>query len=411
MNYDDTLKYIHSAPKVAKKLGNAALATALKKLGNPHKKLKYIHIAGTNGKGSTSAMTDSVLRKAGYTTGLFTSPYIERFNERIKVNGNDIPDAELVKCTEKVKKCIEEHNLEIAEFSIIFLVGILYFLDKKCDIVVLETGLGGRLDATNVIEENLACAITSIGFDHVQYLGNTIEKITYEKAGIIKNRSYVVLYPNPDKKVLNVVSSVAKEKDAHLIITDQPLIVSKNHFIYQGEELELSLEGKYQFSNASVCLEIINTLKNRGYTITAKHIKDGLKSVCWPGRFEWLNPNLVLDGCHNEEGVDKFAESAKDIPEPVTIVTGVMSDKDYRAIAEKLSQISKDIIITKPSEVRSLEPDEFKKIFAEIGVNALVVPNPEDAVNTALKKGGVCAVCGSLYLIGEIRKKFKNQIT
>lgn len=411
MNYNDALNYIHSAPKITKKPGNEALSAALNNFSNPHRMLKYIHIAGTNGKGSTSAMTDAVLRCAGYTVGLFTSPYIERFNERIKINGVDISDEELAIYTSKVKKSLEEHSLQLPEFSIIFMIAILFFANNNCDVVILETGLGGRLDATNIIEENLACAITSIGLDHVQYLGDTIEKIAFEKAGIIKKNSNVILYPSPSEDVLDVVSCQAKRLDAHLTIAQNPIVLNQKRFLYKDMEYLLSLDGKYQFSNAAVCLEIIKVLENKGYIISNNNVKDGLKSVNWPGRFEWLNQRLIIDGCHNEEGAEKFAEAVKDISEHITIVTGVMRDKDCNAIAAIFSKITDDIIVTNVNDLRALHPNEYKNIFAKFGVSAKVIEDPETAVNTALNKDGICAVCGSLYLVGEIRNKFKSQIT
>ena len=409
MNYAEALKFIHSAPKLLKPLGNVRLKTVLEKLGSPEKSMKFIHIAGTNGKGSTSAMTEAVLRAAGYNTGLFTSPFIEKFNERIKVNGVDIDDNALADITTYVSDLMKRMNVELAEFSIIFVIALLYFRQKGCDIIVLEAGLGGRLDATNSIDFSIVSAITSIGFDHMQYLGNTISEIAAEKAGIIKTGGTVVLYPDPCMEVLQIFREKAASRNAELTVCNTPETDS-GALVYKNKRYNLSLKGEYQYSNAAVCLEIIEKLKDYGFIISNEAITAGFNSVKWPGRFEWLTDNLLLDGCHNIDGVREFAKSIKNIGRPVTIVTGVMADKDYRAIAEALASITPDIIVTKPDVPRALEPSEYKKIFQEYGVNAYAVENSVSAVKLGLEHGGICAVCGSLYLIGEIRSEFYTKL-
>lgn len=401
MTYVEALSYIHSRPKLSKKLGNDALKALLFELDSPEKKLKFIHVAGTNGKGSVCAMTDSVLREAGYKTGLFTSPFIERFNERIKVDGNDINDRELAELTEYIKDVCEKHDIELSEFAFILAIALVYFVKEQCDIVVLETGLGGRLDATNVIPESIASVITSIGFDHMQYLGNTIESIAKEKFGIIKENGTVILYPDiPDN-----LYSVAKEKSSQ-IVKAQKL----NAVIYNGENIELSLKGEHQIANASVCISIIEHLRKKGYEITDNNIKDGLMKTMWPGRFEWITPKLLLDGCHNEEGAQAFVKNAEAIKDDITIVTGVMADKEYDKVAKNLSAVAKRVIVTAPDIPRALEPEKYAEYFKKYVPEIYVVKNPVKAVQKALEFKGVCAVCGSLYLVGEIRSHFKSQI-
>ncbi len=408
MNYTEAINYIHSAPKLSKPLGNENLKLLLKELGSPELRLSFVHIAGTNGKGSVSAMTDSVLRYAGYKTGLFTSPFIERFNERIKVNGEDIENSRLAEITTKVSDTIKKMNIQLAEFSLIFVIALLYFSEKECDIVVLETGLGGRLDATNAIEKSVVSAITSIGFDHMQYLGSTIGEIAREKAGIIKSGGKVVLYPNPADDVGNIFEECSLEKSASITVCDAPQ-KDDDKLVYKNNKYTLSLKGEYQYSNACVCLEIIEVLRNAGYNISGENVCRGLENTVWPGRFEWLSEKLLLDGCHNIDGVREFAKSVAEFDKPITVVTGVMEDKDYFAIAEILSHVTKNIIITKCKLPRALDPYEYKKVFEKLGVKAEVCECSEEAVKMALERNGICAVCGSLYLIGEVRHAFKNK--
>lgn len=408
MEYIEALNYIHSCPKLSKPMGNENLKSVLRELGSPENKLSFVHIAGTNGKGSVSAMTENVLRCAGCRTGLFTSPFIERFNERIKFCGKDIKDDELAEIATIVSETAKRIHVELAEFSVILAVALLYFEKKACDIVVLETGLGGRLDATNVIPKSLVSAITSIGFDHMQYLGNTITDIAFEKAGIIKNNGRVVLYPEPTSEVMGVFSSVAKEKNAFLTVCNKA-DADGEMTVYKGKKYNLSLRGEYQHKNSAVCLEIIEVLRDSGYAITDSDIRKGLESTRWPGRFEWITPRILLDGCHNTQGAAEFAKSIKKIDSRITIVTGVMIDKDYEGIAEILSTVSKKIIVTKCDVPRSLEPSEYKKVFEKYGVDAMICETSREAMNAALASEGICAVCGSLYLIGEVRKEFKDE--
>ena len=405
MTYYEALSYIHSRPKLSKKLGNDALKSVLCELGSPEKKLKFVHVAGTNGKGSVCAMTDSVLRESGYKTGLFTSPFIERFNERIKVNGVDIKDEELAELTCCVKNTCEKNNIELSEFAFILVIALLYYVRNECEIVVLETGLGGRLDATNVIPESLVSVITSISFDHMQYLGDTIESIAKEKFGIIKEKGVVILYPDiPDD-----LYSIAKEKSTQ-IIKAQRLKAIGNDIVYNDKKMELSLKGEHQITNASVCICIIEELRKNGFIITDDNIKEGLIKTVWPGRFEWITPRLVLDGCHNEEGAQAFCKNASNIAEDITIVTGVMADKEYDKVAKILSSVAKRIVVTAPDIPRALEPEVYAEYFKNHVSEIYTVQNPEEAVKKALEFDGVCAVCGSLYLVGEIRTRFKSHI-
>lgn len=407
MTYDEAIKYIHSAPKLAKVLGNESLRFLLEALGNPQKNLKFVHVAGTNGKGSVCAMLDSVLRASGIKTGLFTSPYLEVFNERIRTEGENIPDLCLAELTETVKHCMEKHNVFLSEFALIFVIALLYFKREQCSVVVLETGLGGRLDATNVIDESLVSVITSIGLDHMQYLGNTKEEIAAEKCGIIKEGGRVVLYPVQDDSVLETVRRFCRKQNAGLFIPPLPEpAAGERSFSCGGREYSLSLGGHYQPYNAAAAIKAAQLLSEDGFPITDENIRRGLAETVWHGRFEWLSDRLLLDGCHNEDGAAELVRSLAGEKRHITIVAAVMKDKDFASVAEKLSRLSGDIIATGLDMERAVPPSELAESFAACGAAVRVIEKPAEAVSTALEGEGICVVCGSLYLIGEIRRLY-----
>lgn len=398
MTYDEALCYIHSAPKFSKELGNRALKKILDEFDNPQDDLKCVHIAGTNGKGSIASMLNAMLFGAGIKTGLFTSPYIEVFNERIQVNSDIISDDELAYYTDKVKECMEKNNTFLSEFALILVIAFLYFKDKNCEIVVLETGLGGRLDATNVINKSELSIITKIGLDHMQYLGDTKEKITIEKCGIIKEHSTVLIYPEQEKNVIDIIQKFCAEKNSRLII---PKLLDKENeaLIYDDIKIYPSLKGEYQRGNVSVA---VSAAKQLG--LKKEEIKFGTEHTFWPGRFEFVTDNILLDGCHNGDGARAFAESTKKIEKSITIVTCAMEDKDISEIACELSKVTKSIIVTEIDMPRCTKAEVYANEFKKYGIEPKIIKNPFEAIDTALKESDICAVCGSLYLIGEVRK-------
>lgn len=393
MTYDEALEYIHSAPKFSKELGNRALKIILERLGNPENDLKFIHIAGTNGKGSTAAMTESIFRRAGYKTGLFTSPFIERFNERIRFCGDEIDDLHLADFTERVVRCMEENDTYLSEFAIIFVISLLYFKERKCDIVVLEAGLGGRLDATNAINKAEIEIITKIGLDHMQYLGNTKESIALEKCGIIKENSVVVTNSEQDGGVMEVIRRCCDEKNARLLIAENPDFL----------QAVPSLGGDFQKYNAAAA-----ACSARALGIGEDVIKYGIEHTFWPGRFEWITDRILLDGCHNADGAAAFSKSAQKINKSMTIVTCAMEDKDTLSIAHELSEVTDSVVVTKLDMPRAAACEKYADDFKNCGVKAKIIENPYEAIKYALSKSDVCAVCGSLYLIGEVRGKINS---
>lgn len=407
MNYNDTLDYIHSIPKFRRPLGNANLEKLLNILGNPQKQLKFIHIAGTNGKGSTAAITAEILKQSGYKTGLFTSPFIEVFNERMKINGENISDSDLISCVEQVKTAMEENDALVSEFAFVTAVAFLYFFKQNCDIIVLEVGMGGKLDATNVIDASLVSVICKIGLDHTQYLGETIEEIATEKCGIIRKNGIVVSYPNDDVK--NIIENYAQEKNAVLIFADKADITD-NGFIYKGKEYTLALKGTYQPQNAAVVIEIIEALKKQGFKISEKAVIEGLKNTQWPARFEFITDNIIIDGGHNIDGIQALKKSLLSLDKDIVLVMAMMEDKDYASCIKELIPIADTVIATELNMPRCLKAEKIAEIAESMNITAFVNTNPQDALKQALAicdKKIVC-VCGSLYLAGEIRKIFNK---
>lgn len=394
MNYEEALNYIHQIPKFRRPLGNENLARLLGLLGNPQKKLRFIHIAGTNGKGSTAAMTAEILKRAGYRTGLFTSPFIEVFNERIRINGENIPNKLLIEYTERVKNIMEQSGALVSEFAFVTAVAFLYFYEQNCDFVVLEVGMGGRLDATNVIDESVVSVICKIALDHTQYLGDTIEEITVEKCGIIREGGSVVVYPN-EEKVLDIIRKYADKKHAVLKIAD----------VKSAESYELSLKGAYQPYNAAVVLEIVKVLREKGFEIPEKAVIDGLANTEWAARFEYVADNVIIDGAHNLDGIKALKQSLLELNQPVTLVMAMMEDKAYEECIREIAPIASRFIATEIDMPRCLKAEKI----AEIAGDAEAIPDVNKALEAAQNgAGGVVCVCGSLYLAGEVRKLLKK---
>ncbi len=404
MNYNEALEYIHKIPKFVRPLGNANLQELLKKLGNPQDNLKYIHIAGTNGKGSTAAMISEILKCSGYRVGLFTSPFIEVFNERIQINCKNITDADLCYYTEIVKNTMEKGGLQVSEFAFICAVAFMYFNKQKCDYVVLETGMGGRLDATNIISKSEVCVLTSISLDHTQFLGETIEEITLEKCGIIKHGAEVVSYPNEYLK--DIINNEAAKIGANIRFAKKPFI-TENGFVYKDTEYNLSLKGVYQPYNAAVAIETIDALRDRGVYISEDAVHDGLASVKWPVRFEFIRKNLVIDGAHNPDGIEVLKKSLIGLNKKIILVMAMMEDKSVCECISNISGIADYFVATQLDMQRCLEAEELIKYS---DVNGEVIADPLKATQRALNMADddtVVCVCGSLYLAGSVKKNIK----
>lgn len=411
MNYEETLIYIHNTPKFARTLGNDLLKKLLKKLGNPQKDLKFIHIAGTNGKGSAAVMLSQILINSGLKVGLYTSPYIERFNERIRINGEEIPDDILADIATRIRETIEKYDTPVSEFALDTAIAFEYFKSQKCDIVVLETGLGGRLDATNVIDKSIVSVIMSIGLDHTQYLGETIEEITAEKCGIIKKGGKVVIYPDLTDAAISVVEDFCKRNKAELIKADMPEILAGKSFKYNETKYKLSLDGDFQKYNAATVLCAAETLKRLGYKISDDAINDGLLTAFNPARMEKLPCGLLIDGAHNPPAVKALCNSLIKKKKPIRLVIAMMEDKDIDSCISAFAEINPMVIATQIDMPRCLSANALAEKFKEHNIDVTVEENPITAAKMVAEfteNGEVCCVCGSLYLAGEIRRNLKN---
>ena len=416
MNATEAIEYIHSVCWKGSIPGLGRTQALLEKMGNPEKKLKFVHIAGTNGKGSTAAMTASILRKAGYRTGLYTSPYIYRFHERMQVDGLEITDEELSEITEYVKPLAESLTESPTEFELVCCIAFEYFVRKQCDIVVLEVGMGGAFDATNVIETPEVAVITNIGLDHTEVLGDTVEKIAETKSGIFKENGYAVVYRSTPS-VEAVYEKVCAEKHVKLVKADFDSLRLKKHTLDgqvfdcgDRKDLVLPLLGDHQLHNASVVLSIVDTLKIIGWNINEQNIRDGMKDVKWPGRFDVVShsPLFIIDGGHNPQCIEALVKNVEDYlhDRKVIALTGVPADKDYADMYVPIMPFVNQFVCITPPNPRKLEAAELAKYLRTKGANAVGSDSIMDGVKTALElagSDGVVLCFGSLYSIGSIR--------
>ncbi len=419
MNYDEALQYIHSVNWTFCKPGLERIEQLCDLLGHPERALKFIHIAGTNGKGSTSAMLSSVLIEAGYKVGLYTSPYIYRFNERMRVNGVDIPDDALAKITERVKPIADSMEDKPTEFELITAIAFLYFAEEKCDIVVLEAGMGGRLDSTNIISSPLLSVITGIALDHTAFLGDTIENIAKEKAGIIKDGS-PVLFGGEDAGARQVIAERADRLGVKLYSPDYSLLTVKEATLAgtildykEMKDVKISLLGLYQPKNTALVLEAISVLKNdAGLSISSEAIYRGLERTRWRARFEIISndPLVIFDGAHNPEGIDAAVKSIKHYYKQtkVVILTGMMRDKDYFSVAKRFSEICDFAITITPDNPRALPAEEFAEVLRGEGITSLAFSTIKDALKSgrdvARERGTALFCLGSLYSYTDVIK-------
>ncbi len=416
MTADEAIAYIHSVCWKGSIPGLGRTQTLLKKMGNPEKDLKFIHIAGTNGKGSTAAMTASILRKAGYRTGLYTSPFIYRFHERMQVDGVEISDEDLAAVTEYVKPLAQSMEESPTEFELVCCIAFEYFKRMKCDIVVLEVGMGGALDSTNVIETPEVAVITNIGLDHTEVLGDTVEKIAETKAGIFKEGGNAVVYrstPSVEKVFEDVCAernvSLKKANFEGLNLISRSL-EGQTFDCGDRKALFLPLLGDHQLHNAAVVLGIADTLMEKGWKITEEHVRDGLRDVRWPGRFDIMrhDPLFIIDGGHNPQCIEALVTNIKDYlaGKRLIVLTGVLADKDYADMYKPVMEYAAEFVCITPPSPRKLEAAELAKHLQEAGAIATACASIPEGVRTAMDKAGKDGVVlsfGSLYSIGDIR--------
>ncbi len=422
MTYEEALSFIHSTEWQGSRPGLNRITELMSKLGNPEKTLNFVHVAGTNGKGSFCAMLDSVLRKAGYKTGLFTSPFIEFFEERIRFDGEMISKDELAETVSEVKDACLSMTDPPTEFEVLTAIGFVYFKKKNADIVILECGMGGRLDSTNIIPSPVLSVITGIALDHVAFLGDTVEKIAFEKAGIIKP-SRPVLYGGRDKAARDVIKAVALERSSPYYEKDHSSLVcgkislKGSTFSYKKyKNLSLSLIGTYQPENAANVVDATEILRGEGYKISDKNLRDGLLKTEWKGRFERLNdyPPVFFDGGHNEEGVTAAVRTVKECfgKKKINVISGVLKDKDYEKIASKISAVSNTVYTVTPDSPRALDAKAYAEVFKSKGKNAVPNESFDEAVSKAysesLKSGTPILCVGSLYSYPDFKAALKR---
>lgn len=422
LSYEECLDYIHSFFLLKKKAGLLGISELLKLLDNPQDKLKFVHIAGTNGKGSTTAMTASVLKSAGYKVGIFTSPYIVDFRERFVINDTMIPKEQLCSIVNNLIPLINslhEQDIPITEFEVVTAIGMCYFASECCDIVCLEVGIGGLFDSTNVIDTPLVACITSISLDHTSILGDTIEQIAFEKSGIIKANTIVVTYPLMDITALAVIMKQVYLTNSTLITPNGNSIsiiqsdINKNVFSYNNTTYSIPLVGTHQIYNALCAIEICKVLCTKGFPITDECLVNGLSQVRWMGRLEVIstNPLLIIDGAHNCDGTLALANTIKSLENTKKIVVmGMLKDKDFLPCAKNIAECADIMFTVNVDNPRSLDSATLASHIDKI-LPTYICDTMQDGIDKAIDladETDAIILCGSLYLIGEFKQKYKE---
>ena len=427
MNCTEAIEYIHSLEKFGINPGLERINALCSALGNPQRELKVIHVAGTNGKGSTSTMISNILQKSGYKTGLFISPYVSDFRERIQLNGNMIAENELAYCVERVKTAIEKlasENIQPTEFEAITAAAFLYFKEKGCDYAVMEVGLGGRGDSTNVCKSPLVSVIASISYDHTDRLGKTLSEIAFEKAGIIKEGCPVVTSAEAPEALKVIESRAAECKSLYFETCNIPYTVKRQDLdgitfdtVIQGilyENLQITMLGEHQIKNAICALAALDILEEEGeVTLCREDIYRGFASAKQIGRFEVMSqaeerPVVVIDGAHNPDGAKALRKAAETYlsGKKILMVTGILADKDTKGILSEFVKVSGNFIATEPDNPRKLGAEALKKQLEEMGASCQSIPDMESAALAARKIGknyDAVIYAGSLYMIGKVR--------
>lgn len=413
MTYSEAVEYIHSISWLGSRPGLERIGELCGRLGDVQNSLRIIHVAGTNGKGSFCAMLSRILLEAGYSVGMFTSPYVKCFNERIQLNGEPISDGELARVTSRVAPVADAMSDHPTEFELITAIGFSYFAEKQPDFVLLEAGMGGRLDSTNIISQSVLSVITGIALDHTAYLGDTVEKIAEEKAGIIKKKGRILLGSASDGAT-RVIAERAHDLETAFYTTDYSKIgtcrysTGGTELEYDGRHYRLSLLGKYQTRNAACVLRAVDILRESGTEIPQSAVERGLSSAVWHARFELLSsePIIIYDGAHNPEGVLAAAQNIKlFFDRPPLAVMGVMADKDREAMLDELSPLLAGVFCVKPDNPRALDSTALAAEFASRGVESrdcgTVERGVREAIDAARRAGEPLIILGSLYMYAE----------
>ena len=422
-NFDDYLDYLYGRGSSGGDHTLKNITKVMEELGNPQDKIKTIHVAGTNGKGSTAKIIANALGKKA-KCGIFTSPYMVRINEEISINGRDISDKDFCDLMDRIKPVVEkcdEKGYHITYFEFLTAMVYLYFYEQKVDVAVIEVGLGGSLDSTNIIKNPLASVICSISMDHMNVLGSTIEEIAANKAGIIKKNSPVFVYPQASKEAFEVIKEKARLEESKLYRLNKDDILIKettnrgNLFDYKTyKDVKTSLRGKHQIYNASLALMVLDYLKD-DFNLSEEDIKSGIYETYNPGRLDLVseNPRVLLDGSHNMESIDALIDNLKEFDyDRLIIGFSILKDKDHKEIIRKIASLADRLIITYIDDnPRALATEEIKKEASEFIGDIEVYEDNKKAYEESLKNAGdkdLVLWCGSLYLVGKILSFVKN---
>ena len=414
MNYAESVRFIHSRLKFGSRPGLDNIRRITSLLGNPQSGMRFVHIAGTNGKGSISTMLSNMLIKSGYKTGLYISPYVINFRERFQINGKMISAKTFAKLASRVAPIVMQLDSEgvyLTEFEVITAIAFLYFKESGCDYVVLEVGMGGRFDATNIIESPVCSVIAHIDLDHTAVLGDTYEQIAYEKCGIIKSCCPVVSYPEQSNEAMSVIKDTALEKGSELYIPQVPVAaftIDKSSFFFENAEYELSLIGEHQIKNAVTAIKAAQVLG-----LEPDNIANALKDTRFFARFEVVSkkPLMVLDGAHNPDGMNALADNIKRYcNKKPTLVIGMLKDKEYESALSVVAPLCENIITLKVPNPRTLKASQLAQSARKFCKNVWCARGYESALEIAceISNGAPIIVAGSLYLAAAIRPKLIN---
>jgi dihydrofolate synthase/folylpolyglutamate synthase len=419
MNYKESLEYIDSLAVFGSRPGMERIEALVHALGDPQKKMHFIHVAGTNGKGSVCTALSCILSDSGYKTGLFTSPFVVDFRERFRINGEYISEEDFARICTRIRPIAEknaESGLQPTEFEVLTAAAFEYFLEKKCDVVVLETGLGGLLDSTNIIDTPDVSVITSVSFDHMKVLGSTIEQIAQQKAGIIKKNGRTVTGADQDKKAMNVIREKAAGVNSELYISDPGEITVLSKSI-KGTEIDsvyghmtLHLLGDHQISNLAVSLAAVKAARDAGYDIPDSAVVSGVSRACVPARFEILSeaPLVILDGGHNADGARVLSQTLKELAgeKHTIVIIGMMADKEYDKALSYIAPLADTVITTTPSNPRALSAKELAEHASVYCKDTIAIDEPVVAyahAKSCAAPSDCILICGSLYLASDIR--------
>lgn len=412
ISYEEAVRYLYSLQKYGIKFGLSKTTNLLKAFGNPHLGQNYVHIGGTNGKGSVGAMVESILKSSGLKVGFYSSPHLVRFTERFRLNGQEADPQQVADLVRKLQEAVDSREPPTF-FEFTTAMGLIHFAREKADVSIMEVGMGGRLDATNVIRP-LVSVITNIALEHQAFLGRRLIEIAGEKAGIIK-RGVDLVSGATQPSVIGLFEKVCREKSTRLVRLgkDIRIRVRNSRLDYYGLDrnlkyLEVGLPGRYQFRNAALALAVIELLQRKGYEISAGQIREGLKSACWPGRMHIIsrNPLLILDGAHNPAAVSNLMKSVTQefSHQRLILVLGVMADKDIGKIVRQIVPFTDYVICTRPEYHRAASPETLMKRAAPFAKGGEVVPVLPDALKRARDLAGpedLILVTGSLFTVGE----------